>query len=82
VLYFSFLCEFFHDGFSHKVFNEATCAIPLTKAMYCFLQEHFFPTGFLNGVFNEVCAYRSNHPMRSIVKHTDSILEEKKKKES
>jgi hypothetical protein len=41
-----------------------------------------FPIGFLNGVFNEACAYRGNRSRGSVVKHTDSILEVKKKEES
>jgi formate/nitrite transporter FocA (FNT family) len=41
-----FLCEFLLEGFSHEVFNETTCAIQLTNAMYSFLQEPFFPLGF------------------------------------
>ena len=41
-----------------------------------------FPTGFSNGVFNEACAYRGNRPRGSVVKHTDSILEENEKEES
>jgi hypothetical protein len=47
-----------------------------------FFQEPFFPTGFLDEVFNEACAYRSNHPRESVVKHTDLILEGKEKMES
>jgi hypothetical protein len=54
----------------------------LTNTMYSFLQEPFFPTGLSDGVFNETCAYRGNRPRGSIVKHTDSILEEKEKEES
>ena len=49
----------------------------LTNAMYSFLQEPFFPTGFLDVVFSEACAYRGNRPRRSVVKHTDSILRRK-----
>jgi hypothetical protein len=41
-----------------------------------------FSTRFSNGVFNKACAYRSNHPRGSVVKHTDSMLEGKEKKES
>ena len=41
-----------------------------------------FPSGFLDGVFNEACAYRGNRPRWSVVKHTDSILKEKEKEES
>ena len=41
-----------------------------------------FPSGFLDGVFNEACAYRGNRPRRSVVKHTDLILEGKEKEES
>ena len=59
-----------------------TCAMQFTNAMYSFLQEPFFPTGFLDGVFNKTCAYRGNRPRRSVVKHTDSILEEKEKVQS
>ena len=54
----------------------------LTNAMYSFLQELFFPTGFSDGVFNEACAYRGNHPRESVVKHTDSNLERKEKVKS
>ena len=82
MLYSFFLCEFLLEGFSHKVFNETTCAKQLTNAMYSFLQEPFFPTGFSDGVFNETCAYRGNRSKGSVVKHTDSILEEKEKEES
>ena len=74
MLYSFFLCEFLLEGFSHKVFNE-TCTMQLTNAMYSFLQEPFFPAGFSDGVFNEACAYRDNRPRKSVVKHTDSILE-------
>ena len=55
---------------SHKVFNEATCAIQFANAMYSFLQESFFPTRFSDGVFNETCAYHVNRPRWSVVKHT------------
>ena len=54
----------------------------LTNAMYSFLQEPFFPTGFSDGVFNEAYAYRGNRPRGSVVKHTDSILEENESVES
>ena len=54
----------------------------LTNAMYSFLQEPFFPTGFSNGIFNEACAYRGNRPRESVVKHPDSFLEEKEKVKS
>jgi hypothetical protein len=54
----------------------------LTNAMYSFLQELFFPTGFSDRVFNEACAYRCNRPRGSVVKHTDLILEGKEKEES
>ena len=76
------LCEFLLEGFSQKVFNEATCAIQLTNAMYSFLQEPFFPTGFSDGVFDEACAYRGNRPRGSVIELTDSILEGKEKEES
>jgi len=82
MLYSFSLCEFLLEGFSHKVFNETTCAMQLTNAMYSFLQEPFFLTKFLDGVFNEACAYRGNRPRWSVVKHTDSILKEKEKEES
>ena len=82
MLYSFFLCNFLLEGFSCKVFNETTCAMQLTNAIHSFLQEPFFPTGFLDGVFNEACAYRGNRPRRSVVKHTDSILEGKGKVES
>jgi hypothetical protein len=39
-------CEFLLEGFSHKVFDEATCAIQNVVDMYSFLQEPFFPLGF------------------------------------
>jgi len=77
MFYSFFLCEFLLEGFSHKVFNETTCAIQLTNAMYSFLQKPFFPIGFSDGVFNEACAYRGNRPRGSVVKHKDLILEEK-----
>jgi len=38
-----------------------------------------FPTRFLDGVFNEACAYHGNRLRRSVVKHTDFILEVKEK---
>ena len=82
MLYSFFLYEFLLEDFSHKVFNETTCAMQLTNAMYSFLQEPFFSTGFSDGVFNEACAYRGNRPRESVVKHTDSILEGKEKHES
>ena len=82
MLYSFFLCEFLLEGFSHKVFNETTCAMRLTNVMYYFLQEPFFPIGFSDGVFNKTCAYRGNRPRGSVVKHTDLILEGKKKEES
>ena len=41
-----------------------------------------FLTGFSDRVFNEACAYRGNRPRGSVVKHTDSILEGKKKEKS
>ena len=50
--------------------------------MYSFLQEPFFPTGFSDGVFDEASAYRGNRPRGSVIKLTDSILEEKEKEES
>ena len=80
MLYYFSPCEFLLEGFSHKVFNETTCAMQLTNAMYSFLQEPFFPTGFLDVVFSEACAYRGNRPRGSVVKHTDSILEGKDEK--
>jgi len=82
MLYSFFLCESLLEGFSHKVFNETTCAIQLTNVMYSFLQDPFFPIGFSDGVFNEACAYRGNRPKGSVVKHTDLILEGKVKEES
>jgi len=82
MLYSFSLCEFLLKGFSHKVFNETICAMQLTNAMYFFLQKPFFPLGFTDGVFNEAHAYRGNRPRGSIIKHTDSVLEEKEKKES
>jgi hypothetical protein len=82
MLYSFFLCEFLHEDFSHKVFNETICAIQLMNTMYSFLQEPFFPTRFSDRVFNEACAYRGNHPRGSVVKHTNSILKGKEKEES
>ena len=79
---FFFLCEFSLEGFSCKVFNETTCAMQLPNVMYSFLQEPFFPTRFLDGVFNEARAYCGNRPRGTIVNHTDSILEGKEKVES
>ena len=81
MLYSFSLCEFLLKGFSHKIFNKTTCAIQLTNTMYSFLQEPFFLTRFLDRVFNEAYAYRGNRPRGSVVKHTDSILEEKEKEE-
>ena len=77
MLYSFFLYEFLLEGFSRKDFNKTTCAMQLTNAIYSFLHELFFPSRFLDGVFNETCAYRGNRPRRSVVKHTDSILEGK-----
>jgi len=37
----------------------------------------FFFIRFLDGVFNEACAYCGNRPRRSVVKHTDLVLEVK-----
>ena len=82
MLYSFSLREFLLEGFSHKVFNETTCEMQLTNAMYSFVREPFFLTGFLDGVFNEAYAYRGNRPSVSVVKHTDSILEGKKKEQS
>ena len=79
MLYSFFLCEFLLEGFSHKIFNETTCAMQLTNAMYYFFREPFFSTGFSDRVFNEACAYRGNRLRESVVKHTDSILEGKEK---
>ena len=76
------LYEFLLKGFSHKVFNETTCAMQLTNVMYSFFQEPFFPTRFSDGVFNEACAYHGNRPRESVVKHTDSILKRKEMEES
>ena len=72
----------FYLKVSRKVFNKTTCVMQLMNAMYSFLQEPFFPTEFLDGVFNEACAYRDNHPRWSVIKHTDSILERNKKEQS
>ena len=72
----------FYLKVSYKVFNETTCAMQLTNAMYSFLQEPFFPTGFSDGVFNEACAYRGNRPRGSVVKHTDYFLKRKEKEKS
>ena len=41
-----------------------------------------FSTGFSDGFFDEACAYRGSRPMGSVVKHTDSILEENEKEKS
>jgi hypothetical protein len=38
--------SFLLEGFSHKVFDEATCTIQNAVDMYSFLQEPFFPLGF------------------------------------
>ena len=65
------LCEVLLEDFSHKVFNEATCAIQFENAMYSFLREPFFPTGFSDGVFNEACAYLGNCPRGNVEKHMD-----------
>ena len=82
MLYSFFLCEFLLEGFSHKVFNETACVMQLMNAMYSFLQEPFFLTVFSDRVFNEAYAYHGNRPRRSVVKYTDSMLEEKEKEES
>ena len=82
MLYSFSLCEFLLEGFSHKVFNETTCAMQLMNVMYFFLQEPFFPTRFLDGVFSEACAYRGNRPRGGVVKHTNSIPEGKETEES
>jgi hypothetical protein len=74
-----FQCEFLLEGFSHKVFNETTW-IQLTNVMYYFLQEPFFSIGFSDGVFNEACVYRGNRPRESVVKHMDSIMKERKRR--
>ena len=47
-----------------------------------FFPRTVFPTGFLDGVFNEACAYRGNRPRRCVVKHKDLILEGKEKEKS
>jgi hypothetical protein len=41
-----------------------------------------FPTRFSDRVFNEEYPYRGNRPRGSVVKHKNSILEEKEKEES
>ena len=79
-MYSFFLCEFLFEGFLRKVFNETTCAMQLTNAMYIFSKNRFF-NWVLDGVFNETCAYRGNRPRGSVVKHTDSILEGKENEE-
>jgi hypothetical protein len=73
MLYYFFLCEFLLEGFSHKVFNETTCAMQLTNVMYYFFAKTIFSTGFSDEVFNKACAYRGNRPKRSAVKHKNSI---------
>ena len=57
MLYSFSLCEFLLEGFSHKVFDEVTCAIQIAVDMYFFLQEPFFPIGFSDGVFDEAYAF-------------------------
>ena len=52
------------------------------KCDVLFSSRTVFLIGFSDRVFNEACAYRGNRLRRSVVKHTDSILEEKKKEES
>jgi hypothetical protein len=47
-----------------------------------FSPRTLFHTGFLNGVFNEACAYCGNRPRGSVIKHTDSILKGKEKEKS
>jgi hypothetical protein len=49
--------SFLLEGFSYKVFDEATCTIQNAVDMYSFLQEPFFPTGFSGGVFDEAYAF-------------------------
>jgi hypothetical protein len=81
MLYSFFLCEFLLEGLSHKAFNGTTCAMQLMNVMYSFLLEPFFSNGFSDVVFNKACAYHSNHPRESVIKHTDSVLEGKEMNE-
>lgn len=61
--------------------NKATCALKFANAMYSlFFSKNVFPIGFPAGVFNGPCAYGGNRLKGSIVKHTNSILQGKKKK--
>jgi hypothetical protein len=46
ILYSFSLCEFLLEGFSHKVFDEATCAKQNAVDMYSFIKELFSPLGF------------------------------------
>ena len=57
MLYSFSLCEFLLEGFSHKVFDEATCVMQIAIDMYSFLQELFFPIGLSDGVFDEAYAF-------------------------
>jgi hypothetical protein len=79
MLYSFSLCQFLLEDFSHKGFNETTYAMQLVNMMYSFLQEPFFPTGFLNEVFNEACAYRGNRSKGSVVKRTLSWKERRRR---
>ena len=53
---FSF-CEFLLEGFSRKVFNEATYAIQLRLICTFFPPMTVFPAGFSDEVFNEAYAF-------------------------
>ena len=48
-------------------FNEATSAKRLAATMYSFLHS-FFPTGVLEGVFDEACVGRGIRPRGSVKK--------------
>jgi hypothetical protein len=54
----------------------------INKCDVLFSPRTVFPTRFSDGVFNEAYAYRGNRPRGSVVKHKNSILEEKEKEES
>ena len=64
MLYSFFLGEF-SRSFSRKVFNESTSAIQLVVTIYSFLHS-FFPTRFLEGVFDEACVDRGIRPRGSV----------------
>lgn len=59
-LFFPLWLYFLLERFSHKIFSETTFTIQLANVVCTFLWAPFFVTEFLDGVFNETCAYRDN----------------------